>query len=500
MRVPRPWPPLGLLSAVVGAAALGTEIAAARLLAPYFGASTVVWANTIATVLVALSVGYWLGGRAADRRPALDALCSVVMGASMVLAIVPLIAQPFLRTSVRALSALSIGGFLGSLLGVLVLVAAPVALLGCVAPWALRLSVSRIEETGRVGGRLYALSTGGSLVGVFLAALVLVPFAGTRRTFETFALALALTVAPALRRSARVACALPLVLLVLPTATIKTGPATGQVIYETETPYQYARVVQAADGARSLELDEGLAVHSLLRPGSWLTGNYWDGMLIDPILASGRVPSRVAILGNAAGTTARAFGHYFPQTAVDAVELDGRLTDLGRRFFDLRGARLHTFTADARPYLQATTRRYDAILVDAYRQPYIPFYLATREFFAMVRNRLTPGGALVVNVGHPSSSNALERALSATIAVSLPGVRRDPIEPENTLLMARRGAPAAQPGFPPPRLPADLAALAHSAGQRLGSALPGGPVWTDDRAPVEWLIDESIVNFAAGSG
>jgi spermidine synthase len=494
-----PWPPLGLLSAVVGAASLGTEIAAARLLAPYFGASTIVWANTIATVLVALSIGYWLGGRAADRHPERRSLATVVMGASVLLALVPLVARPFLGASVKAFSSLSVGAFLGSLLGVLVLVAVPVALLGCVAPWVLRLAVDRVEHAGEIGGRLYALSTAGSLVGVFLAALVLIPFAGTRRTFEFFALLLAVTVAPAVRPRHRVALLLPLALFIGPAGPIKADSALGRVIYETETPYQYARVIQARDGTRLLELDEGQAVHSLRRPSSWLTGDYWDGMLIDPLLAIGRLPRSVAILGDAAGTTARAFGHYLPQTAVDAVELDGRLTEIGRRYFDLSGPRLRTITEDARPFIDTTAHRYDVILVDAYRQPYIPFYLATREFFARVRDRLNPGGVVVVNVGHPAASSALERALTATMATSMPGVMRDPIEPENTLLIARRGSRAWRATVPA-NLPAALAGLATSATARLARAPLGGPVWTDDVAPVEWLIDASIVHYAARGG
>src|SRR5204863_432021 len=83
---------------------------------------------------------------------------------------------------------------------------------------------------------------------------------------------------------------------------------------------------------------------------------------------------------------------------VDAVELDGTLTALGRRYFELRGPDLHTYTADARPWLEQSKARYDAIFLDAYRQPYIPFYLVTREFFALVRAHLRPGGVVIVNV------------------------------------------------------------------------------------------------------
>src|SRR4051812_49475547 len=191
-----------LVAAVVGAASLGAEIAAARLLAPYFGASTIVWANTIATVLVALSAGYWIGGRLADRDPTLRGLCRLVLGAAGLLAVVPFVAGPFLREAVDALDTIEAGAFVGSLLGVLVLVAAPVLLLGAVAPYAVRLSVATVEEAGRVTGRLYAISTLGSLAGVFLAALVLVPFVGTRRTFLAFALALACVAAVGLPRRA----------------------------------------------------------------------------------------------------------------------------------------------------------------------------------------------------------------------------------------------------------------------------------------------------------
>jgi spermidine synthase len=496
-------PPRGriqLVAAVVGAASLGAEIAAARLLAPYFGASTIVWANTIATVLVSLSAGYWVGGRLADRDPTLRGLCRLVLGASALLAVVPFVAGPFLREAVDALDTIQAGAFVGSLLGVLVLVAAPVLLLGAVAPYAVRLSVLTVEEAGRVTGRLYAISTLGSLAGVFLAALVLVPFAGTRRTFLVFALALACVALTGLARRAVVAPLVMAGLLLLPAGAVKATTGGDRLLDETETEYGYARVVEDAQGDRWLELNEGQARHSLLRAGGgYLTDDYWDEPLVLP-WATGRAapPGRIAVLGGAAGTMARAYGHFFPRTRIDEVELDGELTRIGRRWFDLSAPHLRTFTADARPFLRTTAARYDLIVVDAYRQPYIPFYLATREFFSLVRARLRRGGAVVVNVGHPEGSRDLERVLGATMGAVFKNVLRDPSEDTNTQLVGtdvsasgRRLAASAE------RLPDALRPIALRTAGRLATRLRGGRVYTDDVAPVEWLIDASIVKVAA---
>lgn len=485
---------------VVGSASLGAEIAAARLMAPFFGASTIVWANTIGIVLVSLSVGYFYGGRLADKNPSLRGLCRLVLLAGVLIAAVPFAAKPFFPLAVDALDRISAGAFVGSLLGVLILVSVPVMLLGACSPYALRLAVTDVEHSGEVAGRLYAISTAGSLLGTMLAALVLIPAIGTQRTFLVFALALALIAAPGLGWRY---LAIPLALagvVAIPVGTVKAGEGE-KVIYEGETPQQYLRVVQQRDGSRLLELNEGQAVHSFYRPGAYLTDDYWDSLLVLPFASRAVPPRRIAILGNAAGTAARSYGHFFPRTRVDAVEIDPELTEIGRRYFDLHNPRMTVYGEDARPWLERSEGGYDVIIVDAYRQPYIPFYLATKEFFELARDRLAPGGMVIVNVGHPVGNDDLERVLGATMSAAFATVLRDPVEDSNSLLIGSDAPTSAA------RLRTEIKALRPELRQiavkdafHLAPRLPGGSVYADDRAPVEWLIDRSIIGYAAGGG
>jgi spermidine synthase len=491
---------LYLVVFVVGMASLGAEIAVARLMAPFFGASTIVWANTIGVVLVSLSVGYWLGGRLGDRHPHLRGLCLLVTAAAVLLAVVPFAARPFFSVSVDALDEISAGAFVGSLLAVLVLIAAPVVLLGACSPWAVRLATPDVEHAGRTAGRLYAVSTAGSLAGTMSAALLTIPLIGTQRTFLVFGATLALVAAAGLGWRYLVVPVAMAGGIAIPVDSLKAGGNDGdRVIFESETAIQYVRVVEESDGDRRLELNEGVAEHSRYRPGSYLTEGYWDGFLVLPFTSLDQGPRRIAILGNAAGTTARAYGHYFPAAQIDAVEIDPELADVGHRFFDMAGPHLSIHSRDARPWLRASAGLYDVIALDAYRQPYIPFYLTTREFFELARDRLTSDGVVIVNVGHPDGNDDLERVVGRTMSEVFPIVLRDPFDETNTLVvgtMAHGSAERLRRAIP--GMASDLRQRAALEASRLAPRLSGGEVYTDDRAPVEWLVDRSIIGYASG--
>lgn len=489
---------LGALVFLAGAGSLATEIAASRLIAPYFGSSTVVWANLIGVVLAALAAGYWLGGQIADRRPEPTLLGWIVAAAAGLVAATPFVARPFLEAVSDGLDEVSAGIAVASFFAVVLVFAPPVVLLGAVAPFAIRLAVTDVATAGAVAGRLYALSTAGSLVGTFVPALVLIPWIGTRRTL--LAISVLLAVAGALlagRRALLVAAAAGGLALLSPGA-IKAQPG---VLSEEESAYQFIQVVERPDGSRVLHLNEGVAVHSVWRRDEVLTGGEWDAPLAVPGLV-GRPLRRVAILGNAGGTSARALGRYYPAAEIDGVELDPAVTRAGRRFLGLGdNPRLTVHHADARPFLRSTRSRYDLIVVDAYRQPYVPFYLATREFFRLVRQRLAPEGVVLLNVATVPGDDRLADGIGGTLAAELPQVLSWPALRFNTFLV---GLERAQPHEEiARRLSRGPRALAPLRDLLLRDAFPVGAAehpWTDDRAPVEWATDRMILGYAVGGG
>jgi hypothetical protein len=172
-----------ILVFVTGAASLTVEMAASRLLAPYFGSSLFVWANLIGLILLYLTVGYYGGGVLADRQPYPQVLYSITAIAALLIGAIPLIAQPILTWTLNTFAINPLGIFYGSLFSIILLFALPTFLLGCVSPYAIRLSINQVGHTGSIAGLLYATSTAGSIIGTFVPVLILLPDIGTNLTF-----------------------------------------------------------------------------------------------------------------------------------------------------------------------------------------------------------------------------------------------------------------------------------------------------------------------------
>jgi spermidine synthase len=466
-------------------------------LAPYFGSSTIVWANLIGIVLAALALGYFLGGKLADRRPEPRLLGLIVLAAAAWVALTPFIARPFLDATVSSLDDASAGAVIGSFFAVLLLFSPAVVLLGMVSPFAIRLAISDVATAGAVAGRFYALSTAGSLLGTFVPALIAIPLAGTQRTLLGTAALLALSASFLLGRRALVLAAALAALVAVPPGAVKAEPG---LLHEEDSLYQFIQVVEKPDGRRLLRLNEGVAVHSVWRPDTVLTGGVWDAFLALPPLLDRPLRS-VAILGNAAGTTARALGVFYPQAHVDGVELDPAVSRVGREWFGMNdNPNLDVHDADARPFLRRTDDRYDLIVVDAYHQPYVPFYLATREFFRLARERLAPGGIVALNVASVPGDESLLDGIAGTLKHEFESVSVWPALRFNKILLAF-DEPGALTRIELGEVAPELRPLVRLLVRQLRPVTETAErPWTDDRAPVEWVTDRMIVEYAARGG
>ena len=492
------------LSAVVfvaGAGSLAIEIAASRLLAPYFGNSTVVWANVIGLILIYLSVGYWVGGRIADRHASPRVLGRLLLAAAAVITVLPFIAKPVLDLAVRGFDAVSAGAVVGSFFATIALFSVPVTLLGMVSPFAIRLALRDLDQAGTVSGRLYALSTGGSIVGTFVPAVITIPSIGTQRTMLGTAALLALAGASLLGVRWLVVAAVAVGLLFVPPGAVKDGGTS--LLFETESTYQYVRVTQASDGARRLELNEGVSQQSVWRPNTVLTGGEWDMFLVVPPLLDHPVRD-VLVIGSAGGTIPRAYSVFYPGVHIDGVEIDPAVTAAARRFMALDDIpNLHTVTEDGRGFLRATSKRYDLILIDAYREEYVPFYMATQEFFQLVHSHLRAGCAVALNVAQTPEDHRLPEAVGGTLATVFPQVWNWPALHFNQLVVGLdtpSGMPALA-GRLRARMAPDTVVLGDLFSWQAKPAPASSDPMTDDRAPIEWITDRMIIeHIAQGHG
>lgn len=494
---------------VAGMGSLAVEFCASRLLAPYFGTSLYVWGVLIGLVLIYLSAGYVLGGRIADRRPDPDLLFQLTAWAGLWVGLIPLVSYPILLSSQRGFATVSAGLVLGTLLAVLLLFAVPVVLLGTVSPFAIRLLLTDVTHGGDTAGRVYALSTAGSILGTFLPVFWFIPTFGTRPTLVGFAAVLvAVSVIglwPRRRLYLAFAAALAVTWAFLPTG-IKP-PQQGRLLYERDSAYNYIQVVQVGSQTE-LMLNEGLAVHSVYSPDQALTG-YWDYFLLSPAFRRAApawtAPKRVALIGLAGGTAAtqltRAYG---TSVSITGVEIDPALVDVARRYFDLREPNVHVVVDDGRYWLDTRAGTYDLIGVDAYRQPYIPFHLTTVEFFRSVRAHLRPHGVAAVNVGRTATDYRLVAALAQTMAAVFPSVYLVDVQGWNNTIVYGTDEPVtladveANLQLPAPAFVEEVQGEALSAGSLRMSPYHGQP-FTDDLAPVERLIDEIILGYATGT-
>jgi spermidine synthase len=499
---------LYLLVFAAGAATMGVEMCASRLLAPYFGNSLPVWGVVIGLLLAYLALGYSLGGRLADRFPSQEVLYEVSAWAGFAIGLVPYIARPILRYSVVGFGDYQAGPVLGSFFGVLALFAIPVILLGCVPPFAVRLSVEDTVSSGQAAGRIYVLSTLGSLAGTFAPVFLLIPTLGTRRTIFVISISLLgiaiLGLLPAPRRKALLYTVLLLLLLALQLVSFGAIKPTQGMIYETDSAYNYIQVLQLGE-ERVLKLNEGEGIQSSYSPQQILSGYVYDYFLLLPYFRSAQYSpplTNMCLIGLAGGTTARQYHAVFGPIAIDGIEIDPAIVRVGRRFFGLELPNLHIVAEDGRYYLAHSQKRYDVVIVDAYNPPYIPFQLTTVEFFQEVRDHLTADGIVGINVARTETDYALVETIASTLKVIYPSVYvMDMLGDLNSVVVASlRPTELAViterlAGFSDPIL-GNVASRASGRVRSFGR--PSRDILSDDHAPVEQIVHAIMARYLQG--
>ena len=482
-----------------GMSVMAVELGASRLLAPYFSSSQIVWTIIIGTIMIAMALGNVYGGRQADRDPNPDRLYRRILIAAVWIGLIPVLGK-YVILGVSALLIFTVNSNLliwAGLVSCLVLFVYPLFLLGTVTPSLAKYTMDNLDSNARIVGTLGAANTVGSIIGTFVPTFVTIPAVGTAITFLIFALILLLLALAYFfsGKGRRVGCWVALALF---GASCLLGHRSNfafwksDLLFEGESVYNYLQV-EETDENIILSTNVLFGVQSILPKNGTLTGMYYDYALAAPLMAGSEThtgPLSLLVLGMGTGTYANQCLRYFPGMEVEGVEIDGKITALARRYFALSDD-VPVATYDGRAWLNVVDRSYDVILVDAYQDITIPFQMASVEFFTLIREHLSPGGVMVVNMNmRDEREGNMNQHLADTIAAVFPSVYTVDVPG-----MSNRELFASCEAALPERL-AENAALCGDAalrglmarvGESLEPWVSGGRIMTDDRAPVELL-------------
>lgn len=482
-----------------GISVLAIELAASRLLAPYFGISIFVWGNIIGMILIALSLGYWIGGKLADKHPTIEFLMYIMAAAGVLTSLIPVLFQLYIKIMNVNLSFI-VFLIVGSLLAVAFLFFIPVFLLGMVSPFAIRIMLSDIKSSGAVAGSLYAFSTVGSIVGTFLSAFILIPFWGTKETIYLASIVLLLLAGFGLRKKP-VFFLLMLVPIGFYFITIQQNiKEVAGLVYEQESPYQFFQVFKR-DERYELRVNDGLGLQSIYDPNSVLVNNYYDYYSVLPYFNYPNRKKDILLIDLGGGTISREYLAFFGDRAplnIDGIEIDPGVIKAGQQFFDLAKQNINIHVSDGRSYLQQTDKNYDIMIVDAYSQQlYIPFHLTTQEFFLETKNHLQENGILAMNVNAVSRDSILLNRIIQTLHSVYSHTYLSPLgEGYNWLVLASASS-------------LDLARMKASIDQQplipIANEVISGfeeiesdsrfQILTDNKAPIELLTEKEILDY-----
>jgi spermidine synthase len=408
---------------VTGAAVMALEIMASRLLAPVFGDSVFVWGSLIGIIMTSLALGYYAGGRLADRRPTYRTFSLVIFLSGVLTLLIPIDAPIVLEVVFKS----GLGDRYGPVVASLLLLAAPTTLLGMLSPYAIKLAAVNLSSVGGTSGSLYSISTGGSIFGTFFTVFVLIPSFGVRTIISSIGVILIAISLLGLERSEKVVAVLLAAVLMMPSMVLLSGALqihSGSIIYQRDTPYNTLIVVDdQGKGVRTLWLNSMPHSAMYLDGSTDLVFPYTDyfhmAFVFNPRIRS------VLFIGGGGFSGPKNFLHEYPNMTIDVVEIDPEVVKAAKIYFDVpEDLRLGIFVKDGRAFLDAANKTYDLMVLDAYSKTHVPFHLMTLEFFGIVYSHLSDGGVVVSNfiASFIGDTSDLLRAEYKTVSMVFPQI------------------------------------------------------------------------------
>lgn len=490
-----------------GMSVMAVELGASRLLAPYFSSSQIVWTIIIGTIMIAMALGNIYGGRSADKNPNPDKLYGRILIAAVWIAAIPVVGK-YIILGISALLIFTVStNFLiwAAFAACMVIFVFPLFLLGTVTPSLAKYSVDSLDDSGKVVGTLGAFNTIGSIIGTFVPTFISIPAVGTSITFLIFAgilLVLSLTYFISGKRGAAKSAVSAGIFLLCCLLGKSNSFAfwESSLTYEGESIYNY---LQVKENDRSVILSTNVlfGVQSLLMKNEGLTGMYYDYAMAAPLMTGQDKPADcdVLILGMGTGTYAHQCRNYYGDMEIEGVEIDEKITNLAREYFELPQD-VNVTTYDGRAYLNAIDGKYDVIMVDAYQDITIPFQMSSVEFFTLVKDHLNEDGVMVVNMNmRGSSEGSINQHLADTISNVFGEVYTVDVKGSTNRELFASDNPQILENLAVHRenlADENLAAMMAVVADNLIAYEAGDYIMTDDKAPVELLgmqvIDELI--------
>jgi len=397
-----------------GITVMGIELSATRLLAPYFGTSSIVYTIVIGLIMISMSIGNILGGRSADKHNNLGRLFTMLWIAALWTTVIPLAGKYIIALSAVVMMWILPGNLLvaGSTLSCLLVFSAPLLILGMVSPYLVKLGIKDMDKSGRTTGEIYAANTIGSIIGTFIPTFVTIPYIGTMKSFLVFSLALNLICLYFFATQKKgyiksiVTTAVTMALLIAP---LNSSYAFWKnTVLEDESLYNYLQVAEEDDTV-ILSTNVAFGVQSVYNKNRRLSGLYYDYALMSPFFLDNLDKEKemdVLVLGMGTGTFAKQCKYFFPNSNIDGVEIDEKIVNLSKEYFELSDDEAKVYVNDGRTFLSSPEAgMYDIVMVDAYHDITIPFHMSTKEFFSEVKQHLKPGGVIMININMRSENS-----------------------------------------------------------------------------------------------